>query len=543
MTHIVPLGALVGAGLFLGLLGDLLLRAPDGIGLNVSVWVAAVAAAALLLHRQTGGHPAPPDAGPAGASNPPAGQDRERVMWLVAGALFAAGFSWRNAPFLLFLALGAAIVSFALAAHRVSAAWVRRSGVMRYPWAVVLGGLHAWLGSVLILAHVLQRAPARASATSASPSASGRHALAVLRGLALALPLVILFGLLFISADAVFADVVARVLRFNIDELVSHAVVFAIFAWIATGYLRGFVVGTDSSALTALLPDQARNGSPARRPLLGITEVGTALGAVNLLFLAFVLVQFRYLFGGQALVQVTPNLTYAEYARRGFFELVVAVGLVVPILLAADWLLDRRVEAHVTAFRRLASLQVVLILAIAASALQRLRLYYATYGLTEARFYGMAFLVWMAVVLLWLVVTVLRDRRQHFAFGALVSGGLAVALLFLINPDALIARVNVARMSTADSAIRFDVAYASSLSADAVPVLIDALPRLPADVQCPLADHLLRGWPPASQRSLRSWNWSASRASAFVRTHEQQLRAAVGPGGRCAGPPVGHESH
>jgi len=233
---------------------------------------------------------------------------------------------------------------------------------------------------------------------------------------------------------------------------------------------------------------------------------------------------------------VTRNLTYAEYARRGFFELVFAVALVVPVLLAADWLLARRQQGDELVFRALAGVQIGLVVAITASALHRLRLYHASYGLTDSRFYAMVLLIWIGVMLLWLAATVLRGRGDIFAFGALAAGLSTVALLFVINPDAVVARTNVARMASADASVRFDVAYATSLSADAVPVLIDALPALPADVQCPLARHLLRRWPPGRERSLRSWSWSAARASDAVREHEARLRAMVGPDQKCAAP-------
>jgi hypothetical protein len=273
-----------------------------------------------------------------------------------------------------------------------------------------------------------------------------------------------------------------------------------------------------------------------RRPTLSITEVATALAALDLLFLLFVIVQFRYLFGGDALVQVTPDLTYAEYARHGFFELVFAVFLVVPVLLAADWLLERRARRSDLVFRSLAGVQIGLVLAIMASAFQRLRLYHASYGLTESRFYAMVLLSWIGAMLLWLATTVLRGRRDSFAFGALASGLATIALLFVINPDAIVARTNVARMASANAPARFDVAYAMSLSADAVPVLLDALPALPREVQCPLARHMLRRWSPDRERSVRSWSWSAARASEAVREHEARLRSVVRPGQECAAP-------
>src|SRR5206468_11120848 len=115
---------------------------------------------------------------------------------------------------------------------------------------------------------------------------------------------------------------------------------------------------------------------------------------------------------------------------------------------------------------------------------------------TESRFYAMVLLVWIGAMLFWLAATVLRGRRDSFAFGTLASGLATLALLFVINPDAVIARANVARMASADAPVRFDVAYATALSADAVPVLIDALPTLPGAVQCPIAPQMLRRWPP-----------------------------------------------
>ncbi len=507
--------ALFVAGVVLGAMGDALLRAPGGpVSLNLSLWIASVAVAALALHRR---------AAPA--------LDRERVAWLVIGVVFAAGLAWRDASALKLLALGCATLAFALAAHRLAAAWVRRAGVLRYAGALALGALHAWTASALALLDATRTTPR--VETGRAPG--WRRAAAVARGLAIAAPLIAVFGALLMSADAVFAKLVANVVRFDFGRIAGHILLFSIVAWLSTGYLRGFLTGTELPPLADRGPGiEGRGALVPSRPALGITEVATALAAIDLLFLVFVIVQFRYLFGGDALVQVTPDLTYAEYARRGFFELVVAVFLVVPVLLAADWLLDRRNPRDVLVFRGLAGVQIGLVLAITASALQRLRLYHASYGLTESRFHAMVLLIWVGVMLLWLAATVLRGRRDSFAFGALASGLATVALLFVINPDAIVARTNVARMVSADAPVRFDVAYATSLSADAVPVLIDALPALPRDVQCPLARHMLRRWPPDRVRSIRSWNWSAARASRAVREHEARLRAMVGADQKCA---------
>jgi hypothetical protein len=516
---------LLAAGLVLGIAGDALLRTPGPFGLNASLWVAAIVVAAVVLQRRAGG-----------------GLDGWRVAWLVVAGVSAAGLAWRDSPALKLLALGCVTAGFALAAYRAGGAWVRRAGLVQYARAWGTGALHAWTAGALVLADAARsRRP-----SSRDSTAPPRRVMAVARGLLIATPLVLVFGALFAAADAAFEDLVLRFVRVDLDvELIaSHLALAAVCGWLVTGYLRGFLTGTELTPFRGLWRDGERLTGVPERPTLGITEVATVLGVLDLLFLLFVAVQFRYLFGGDALVQVTPDLTYADYARRGFFELVFAVVLVVPILLAADWLLVRRQRVDDPVFRALAGGQIALVFAITASALHRLRLYHASYGFTDSRFYAMVLLVWIGVMLVWLAATVLRGRRERFAVGALAGGLSTVALLFVLNPDAIVARSNVARMASSaavvdasvDGAARFDVVYATSLSADAAPILIDALPALPADVQCPLARHLLRRWSSDREASLRTWSWSAARARDAVRRHEARLRAMVVPGEECAAP-------
>src|SRR5690349_14654215 len=128
-------GALFAAGGVLGAVGDALLRDPNGpVNVNLSLSVASVAVAAIALHRY--------------AAIPIA---RVRLAWLLVGVAFAAGLAWRDAPPLKLLGLGCATLTFALAAHRRDAGWVRRAGVVRYALALALGALHAWTAAALAL--------------------------------------------------------------------------------------------------------------------------------------------------------------------------------------------------------------------------------------------------------------------------------------------------------------------------------------------------------------------------------------------------------
>jgi hypothetical protein len=245
-------------------------------------------------------------------------------------------------------------------------------------------------------------------------------------------------------------------------------------------------------------------------------EVSVALWILNVLFIAFMAVQLRYLFGGADLVEVTAGLSYAEYARRGFFELVATAALVVPILLLADWAAERTVERSGVVLRGTMLVLVVLLIGVIASAAYRMRLYQQAYGLTEQRLYVSVFIVWLTSVLGWLVLTVLRGHRERFAFGSIIAGVACIVALHVINPHAMIARVNIDR---ALAGAEYDGTYLRSLSADAVPVLLARLDRLPAAERCRVADMLEERWSGERRGGWRTWNVSDWRARRMVAAH------------------------
>src|SRR6185369_17166068 len=130
-------------------------------------------------------------------------------------------------------------------------------------------------------------------------------------------------------------------------KVIGH-VAFALFiALPVAGFLRSTLRGPQ-------LPDVPR---PSLFHLAA-GETNVAIALIDILFAGFVAVQIRYFFGGAALVKVAPNLTYADYARRGFFELVAVAALVLPLLLLAEWLIDKTTT---TMFRLLALVQVLLV--------------------------------------------------------------------------------------------------------------------------------------------------------------------------------------
>lgn len=504
----LPVRAILASGLALGVAADVLLRGRGGPGLNLLLLSAGLGVAVWALSRRAG-----------------LALSREALVSLGVGIGFAAAMVLRASEALRVFSFLAAAIAFALPALRAGTAWLRQGGVIHYVEAVAWAGVNAAAGGIRLAGAALAPWPAP-GATPGGPKQPGqdRHpAWAVLRGILLAVPFLLAFGALFMSADRVFAGLVTGLVDLDYEEILSHVVVTAVLGWLACGYLTGFLTGTRLASLGSL---------SGARPALGIVEIGTALALVDLLFLLFVGVQFRYLFGGSGLVDVTPGLTYAEYARQGVGQLALAGALALPSLLAADWLFQPRSRRDALVFRVLGGLLLLLLLVIIASALQRVRAYQAAYGLTEPRFYAAAFVGWLTVLTLWFAATVLRGRRERFALPALVSGLPFLALLLAVNPDGWIARTNLKRAVavaavSGRSGAGVDARYLASLSADAVPVLMDALTDVPPGPRCVLARGLLRKWGPDGTEALdwRGWSWPVARARRMVGAEAEALRA------------------
>ena len=513
-THKLPVTAILGAGVGLGFAGDFLLRGSGEPGLNFALLFAGLAASVGIV-----------------ALNGGPRLSREAVGWMAAGLLMGTGLLWRGSGLLRFLAFATASAAFTLPALHAGRAWVRRAGVADLVEAVAASGCHAALGS----ARLLQRAQWETVVTEESHRTARTVGRSAVVGVLLAAVPLGVFGALFLSADPVFAEILGTFVRIDLSSFASHLVVIAVLSWLACGYLAGFSSGTRLDGLRAL------GWEP---PTLRTGEVAIALGLVDLLFLAFVMVQFRYLFGGAGMVEVTPGLTYAAYAREGFFQLVVATALGLPWLLAADSLLAEREGSARWIFRAFAGVQLALLLAIVASAVQRMRAYLDVYGLTEDRFVATAVLIWLAFLVVWFGATALRGRRKGFASGALVSGFVLIVFLHLSNPTAHAARshldraeaglqheeagwlqVGAASQQGYDSGFHLDVGYLATLGSDAAPVLVERLDELTEAARSEVASALLRRWGPDREWDWRSWNLADSRARRVVRAEAKRLRA------------------
>ncbi len=526
------------AALLLGVLGNVLLRETPW-GLNVFLWIGALVAALVMLklRRRRDSF------------------DRRTIALHAALVFFAAMFVWRDSMELKLanaLAILTILSLLTLPALQINA---RIAGVFHYGVSAVWSGLNAAFAPFFLIFEDIKW-------KTIPQTGWTKNLTAVLRGLAIAAPILIVFGALFVAADAVFQGIVEQTLQIRPDVLFSHVLLTGFFAWTVAGYLRGSLfeprpTGANSQIMppalsvteTATESETKEIKSDAQPPkaakgwswrdfdnrilppslTLGAIEISIVLGLINLLFLGFVIVQIPYLFGGMDLVQNTPDFKLAEYARRGFGELVCVAALVLPILLGSHWLLRRDSPVNEKIYRVLAGMQIVLLFVIMISATQRLLLLTGNlgYGLTTVRFYPMIFMSWLALVFIWFALTVLRGARAQFAWGALWAAFFVVGTLHVLNPDDFIVRTNVRLMNEGRA---FDSNYVSDLSDDAVPALLENLPSMEFGEQCVVKHKILRRFKEAqTENDFRTWNWSRSTARSAVQNQIENLNTANCP--------------
>ena len=334
--------------------------------------------------------------------------------------------------------------------------------------------------------------------------------LAVVRVVVIAVPVLAIFASLLASGDRVFARLLSSVLpEWNVESLVSHAALVVVGAIIAAVLWRVALGSQD---------DEPEQRAEMRPPLLGSAEWLTVLVGIDLLFATFVLVQLRYLFGGDARVLVTPGLTYAEYARSGFLQMAVAAALTILVILAVWDAGVRTTREHDRWFRILVTTMVALSAVVLVSAVKRLALYEGTFGFTIDRFFGYIAMATIGAALLLLTLAIWADRRDRVVAGFLLIGFAALLAVNVMNPERFVAEHNLTRFRETG---KIDAAYLGSLGADAVPVTVSILGDLPPVDAAILRDGLCLtlGGPSMSQDSPEpSWRSinlgrSAARAS------------------------------
>jgi signal transduction histidine kinase len=302
-------------------------------------------------------------------------------------------------------------------------------------------------------------------------SVSGKgHGAAVARTTVLSLLGLVIFGLLFTTADAVLGSWVDQFVPDVRPDTFAARIFMTVFVF-------GLVL---AAAYLAVNPPRIDRSERTSQPVANRYEWLAPVGVVVAVFAAFLIAQATAVFGGEDYLRETTGLTYAEYVHQGFGQLTVATALTLLVI----WAAARKAPVETVADRLWLRIALGLLaaeaLVVVGSALYRMHLYQEAYGFTQLRLLVDVFEAWLGLLVIAGLVAAVTGKAIGGGLWlgrfALVSGAVALLGIAAINPDAWIAEHNVSRYEETG---KIDTDFLSELSDDAVP----ALTMLPDDLR------------------------------------------------------------
>ncbi len=326
----------------------------------------------------------------------------------------------------------------------------------------------------------------------------------VAKGIVMAIPLLIIFGILFSQADLAFSQFIKHVIDIHVPQRTFQYIVLLIFAFVAGLSYLSYIFFAGNSKDT--VPDKKALMLASDKRI----EVSVFLGLISALFLLFIVFQITYLFGGESNI-INAGFTYAEYARRGFWELLVVALMSLIVLLAAEKYSGAETNND-NLFMIPSLILVIEVLVVIVSAFKRLSLYIDTYGMTELRFYVVGFIALLFVLFVLLAVKFIKTKReQFFTFGTLLTVVVFLIAVNVINPDAFIVNSNIKQYHRTG---KIDVGYIGTLSSDSMSQKLDLYKQLSGDDKKLLLDYLQyqRSYIESDLQNWQSANLSKYRA-------------------------------
>ncbi|MDO0825750.1 DUF4153 domain-containing protein [Desulfosporosinus nitroreducens] len=291
----------------------------------------------------------------------------------------------------------------------------------------------------------------------------------VLIGLAISIPLLMIVISLLTAADQVFKHLIDEVLSsfgsINLSDFPLQGLLVLLISIIVFSYTWSFLKSNDSIQ-TQIQQGALENNKSIWDPIISIT----ILSLINCVYLVFILIQFAYMFGAinNAL---PPDFTYAEYARRGFFELLMVTLINFTLLLSSIKFTKTDGKLVARTVRILHSLLVLCTMVILSSAFLRMSLYEAAYGYTYLRVLTHSFMIFLFILF---VIALYKIWNEHVSLlkPYIVITLMAYLILNFANIDVLIAKNNIERYIETG---KLDTHYLRNLSYDSIPVLVKLL--------------------------------------------------------------------
>lgn len=264
-------------------------------------------------------------------------------------------------------------------------------------------------------------------------------------GLLMLIPMVVVLIPLLMQSDEIFSAIVEQaVFSFDVTAFLGHAIFVICFGWLLfslfagvwlrveqsaeQGVEQGAVQGVEQGVEQKSTSTDDTAGVPATAAQyssnLSPTSTAVVLLGILALYAVFCAIQVRYLVFGlltDGTIQLPAGLTYSEYARSGFFQLIAVVLL----NLLAFGLVIRYCKQSRLIYGLLTGL-LVLSMVMASSDALRLSMYIDAYGLTWLRLVSITFIPVVAIII------VLAGVRLRVKKLPLIAVSLTLVLIWWI---------------------------------------------------------------------------------------------------------------
>ncbi len=191
---------------------------------------------------------------------------------------------------------------------------------------------------------------------------------------------------------------------------------------------------------------------------------------------------------GADFVRNRTGVTYAEWARGGFFQLVVVSAIATAAVLVARGVIRKEPSQAFRLRSATAALTVGVVVTVAASVI-KLAVYAETFGLTMLRIYTVVFACWLGLVAVLAFLSLLQPARNWLAPTVITSIAVGAFAMNVANPERIVVEHNVDRAATTGT---LDVEYLNTLSLDAAPTLLSRLDDIDAITAKAARDEVLR---------------------------------------------------
>ncbi len=250
----------------------------------------------------------------------------------------------------------------------------------------------------------------------------------VLIGLVCAIPVLIVVIPLLISSDYAFHGMM--------NSIFSNTV-STIFKTIFGLHLALFVIAYGFSLKwnrTKKLTDSKFKG-------IENVYIISFLSTVSVSYLLYLFSQLAYFFSAFKGFLPDGEITYAQYARKGFFEMS-AVAVINLCLVFLSLLLSKKVKSKVChGIKILSTFISVFTLIIIATAISKMVLYIDTYGMTVLRITTSAFMLFLAIVFIGAILRI-YIIRINIIKTALITACCIILTLGITNVNAVCAKFN-----------------------------------------------------------------------------------------------------